>query len=161
MITEYGLRIRDQLRDLAQKVGRQAGFYKGAKMPCFAYFRRGRTTNPAMPYHKARITRSPHQGIVNTKAPLGSCFCHLSGHDGPKDEPKPPIEKRDQQGGNAFMDIAVPDAAMRLVQACGRLLRTEEDSGTITILDKRLLTKRYGKLLLKSLPSFTLAFPES
>ena len=64
----------------------------------------------------------------------------------------------DQQGGNAFIDITVPDASMRLRQACGRLLRTEEDSGTITILDRRLLTKRYGKLLLQSLPDFTQNF---
>ena len=58
------------------------------------------------------------------------------------------------RGGNAFMDITVPDAAMKLVQACGRLLRTENDSGKITILDKRLVTKRYGKLLLSCLPGY-------
>lgn len=57
-------------------------------------------------------------------------------------------------GGNAFMQITVPDAAIKLVQACGRLLRTESDSGTVTILDKRLLTKRYGRALLDSLPPF-------
>ncbi len=61
------------------------------------------------------------------------------------------IEKR---GGNAFMEIAVPDAAMRLVQACGRLLRTESDVGKISILDKRLLTKRYGRVILDSLPPY-------
>ncbi|MEO0443305.1 MAG: ATP-dependent DNA helicase DinG [Pseudomonadota bacterium] len=76
--------------------------------------------------------------------------------------PADPIEAAlaewiEQQGGNAFMDIAVPDAAMRLVQACGRLLRTESDSGKITILDKRLVTKRYGKLLLNCLPGYRLA----
>jgi len=57
-------------------------------------------------------------------------------------------------GGNAFMQITVPDAAMRLVQACGRLLRTEQDSGKISILDKRLISKRYGRALLDSLPPF-------
>ncbi len=59
------------------------------------------------------------------------------------------------QGGNAFMQIAVPDAAIKLVQACGRLLRTETDSGRVTLLDKRILTKRYGQAILDSLPPFT------
>ena len=58
------------------------------------------------------------------------------------------------RGGNAFMEITVPDAALKLLQACGRLLRTETDSGTISILDKRILTKRYGQALLKSLPPY-------
>jgi len=57
-------------------------------------------------------------------------------------------------GGNAFMQITVPDAAIKLVQACGRLLRTESDKGRISILDKRILTKRYGRALLNSLPPF-------
>ncbi|MFT6791556.1 MAG: ATP-dependent DNA helicase DinG, partial [Cellvibrionaceae bacterium] len=60
----------------------------------------------------------------------------------------------DAKGGNAFMDISVADASMRMIQACGRLLRTENDSGVITILDKRLLTKRYGRLLLNILPEY-------
>jgi ATP-dependent DNA helicase DinG len=58
------------------------------------------------------------------------------------------------QGGNAFMQISVPDAAIKLVQACGRLLRTETDQGRVTLLDKRLVTKRYGKAILDSLPPF-------
>ncbi|MGH1486268.1 MAG: ATP-dependent DNA helicase DinG [Cellvibrionaceae bacterium] len=73
--------------------------------------------------------------------------------------PDDPIEASlaewiESKGGNAFMDITVPDAAMKLVQACGRLLRTEKDSGKITIMDKRLVTKRYGKLLLSCLPGY-------
>ncbi|GAB5451063.1 MAG: ATP-dependent DNA helicase DinG [Halioglobus sp.] len=58
------------------------------------------------------------------------------------------------QGRNAFMEISVPDAALRLVQASGRLLRTEEDTGRVTLLDKRVLTKRYGRAILDSLPPF-------
>lgn len=60
-----------------------------------------------------------------------------------------------QQGGNAFMQMSVPDAAVKLVQACGRLLRTESDQGRITILDKRLVSKRYGQAILDALPPFT------
>ena len=61
-------------------------------------------------------------------------------------------------GGNAFMELSVPDAALKLVQACGRLIRTEEDSGVVTIMDRRLLTKRYGKAILSSLPPFKREF---
>lgn len=58
------------------------------------------------------------------------------------------------RGGNPFMEIAVPDASLRLIQACGRLLRTEQDRGTITLLDRRVVTQRYGKAILNALPPF-------
>jgi len=57
-------------------------------------------------------------------------------------------------GGNPFMQISVPDASLKLIQACGRLIRSENDSGTITLLDRRLLTRPYGKAILASLPPF-------
>lgn len=60
----------------------------------------------------------------------------------------------EQQGRNAFMEISVPEAALRLVQACGRLLRNEADSGTVSLLDRRVLEKRYGRELLDALPPF-------
>ncbi|GAB5415091.1 MAG: ATP-dependent DNA helicase DinG [Congregibacter sp.] len=59
------------------------------------------------------------------------------------------------QGRNAFMEISVPDAALRLLQASGRLLRTESDSGKVTLLDRRVVTRRYGRAILDSLPPFT------
>jgi ATP-dependent DNA helicase DinG len=59
------------------------------------------------------------------------------------------------RGGNPFMDITVPDASLKLIQACGRLLRTETDTGKISLLDRRIITKRYGKAILNSLPPFT------
>jgi ATP-dependent DNA helicase DinG len=58
------------------------------------------------------------------------------------------------EGRNAFMEISVPDAALRLVQASGRLLRTEQDSGRVTLLDKRVVSRRYGRAILDSLPPF-------
>jgi ATP-dependent DNA helicase DinG len=60
----------------------------------------------------------------------------------------------ESQGRNSFMEISVPDAALRLVQASGRLLRTEEDTGRVSLLDRRVVTKRYGKAILDSLPPF-------
>ena len=63
-------------------------------------------------------------------------------------------ELAEAEGRNPFMEISVPDAAMKLVQACGRLIRNENDRGRITLLDKRVLTHRYGRALLDSLPPF-------
>ena len=59
-------------------------------------------------------------------------------------------------GRNPFMEVAVPDAGMRLVQASGRLLRKEDDYGQVSILDRRLVDQRYGRLLLQSLPPMPL-----
>ena len=52
------------------------------------------------------------------------------------------------------MELTLPSASVRLVQAAGRLIRKEDDTGVISILDKRLVSQRYGKLLLDSLPPF-------
>lgn len=60
----------------------------------------------------------------------------------------------ESKGRNPFMEISVPDASVRLIQAVGRLIRTEQDTGRITVLDKRLVSKRYGSLLLDGLPPF-------
>ena len=62
------------------------------------------------------------------------------------------------RGGNAFMQVSVPDASMRMIQASGRLLRTETDTGKVTVLDRRLLSKRYGKALLDAMPPFKRVF---
>ncbi len=63
-------------------------------------------------------------------------------------------EWAEARGRNAFYEISVPDAALKLIQACGRLIRHEDDRGRITMLDKRIVTKRYGKVLLDSLPPY-------
>jgi len=60
------------------------------------------------------------------------------------------------RGGNPFIDLVVPAACLRLVQAAGRLLRRETDHGRITILDRRIIDKGYGKILLRSLPPFSM-----
>ena len=65
-------------------------------------------------------------------------------------------ELLEAQGRDPFMEISVPDAAQKLVQASGRLLRTEEDEGRVTLLDTRLISRRYGRVILESLPAFSL-----
>ena len=77
--------------------------------------------------------------------------------------PTSPVEQAQAEyvsakGGNPFMSLSVPDTSKKLVQACGRLLRNEMDEGVITLLDKRVVTKRYGKQLLDSLPPFARVF---
>lgn len=57
-------------------------------------------------------------------------------------------------GRNPFMAMAVPEAGFRLVQAAGRLLRTEADTGRVTVLDRRLADMPYGRLMLDALPPF-------
>ncbi len=55
------------------------------------------------------------------------------------------------QGKNPFYSLALPKAILRLRQGMGRLLRTRDDYGTIFVLDPRLLTRRYGQVILGNL----------
>jgi ATP-dependent DNA helicase DinG len=57
-----------------------------------------------------------------------------------------------KNGGNAFMDYQVPQAAIALKQGVGRLIRDVSDKGICTICDKRIVNKAYGKRLLSALP---------
>lgn len=54
--------------------------------------------------------------------------------------------------GNAFMQLAVPDAAMKLKQGFGRLIRKSTDFGTVLILDARIIQRPYGRVFFNSLP---------
>ena len=60
----------------------------------------------------------------------------------------------DRRGGNSFMEISVPDAARKLEQRVGRLIRTESDKGRVMVLDTRLWTTRFGRSMLRGLPPF-------
>lgn len=60
----------------------------------------------------------------------------------------------EKNGGNSFWDIAVPGVSIKLLQACGRLLRSESDVGRVSLLDNRILRKSYGQQLLACLPPF-------
>ncbi|PID42188.1 MAG: ATP-dependent DNA helicase DinG [Proteobacteria bacterium] len=62
----------------------------------------------------------------------------------------------ESRGGNPFMELTLPQAAVRLKQSCGRLIRNEKDRGKISLLDNRAVTRRYGKYLIDSLPPFRL-----
>lgn len=62
------------------------------------------------------------------------------------------IEAVRATGGNPFDDYQVPQAALSLRQGFGRLIRTRTDRGIVALGDTRVLTKRYGKQLVASLP---------
>lgn len=61
-------------------------------------------------------------------------------------------ERMDERGENAFMNYLVPNAALALKQGFGRLIRTASDRGIVAVLDRRLTSKGYGRVFLKSLP---------
>ncbi len=56
------------------------------------------------------------------------------------------------KGGNPFTDIHLPQAIIWLKQGFGRLIRSASDRGVVAILDKRIMTKFYGKKFITSLP---------
>jgi ATP-dependent DNA helicase DinG len=56
------------------------------------------------------------------------------------------------EGRDGFSELQVPAAALALRQGFGRLVRTREDRGLVAILDRRLVTKGYGRAFLATLP---------
>jgi ATP-dependent DNA helicase DinG len=62
------------------------------------------------------------------------------------------IERIADQGENPFYHYQIPAAIITLKQGLGRLIRSTDDRGVLSILDSRILTKQYGKLFLQSLP---------
>ncbi|HPB66867.1 MAG TPA: helicase C-terminal domain-containing protein [Spirochaetales bacterium] len=71
--------------------------------------------------------------------------------------PTDPVQKArsediERRGGNSFMDLSLPEAVIRFKQGFGRLIRHSNDRGAVVVLDVRLLTKRYGRVFVSSLP---------
>ena len=60
----------------------------------------------------------------------------------------------DEAGGSGFMQVSLPRAALLLAQGTGRLIRSMDDRGVVAILDSRITSKRYGSILLNSMPPF-------
>jgi ATP-dependent DNA helicase DinG len=74
----------------------------------------------------------------------------------PPDDPvvEAKIRHLKRLGHNAFGKYQLPEAVMLLKQGAGRLIRDEHDRGVLMILDERLLSRSYGKVVLASLPPF-------
>ncbi|MHB1272782.1 MAG: ATP-dependent DNA helicase DinG [Rhodanobacter sp.] len=60
----------------------------------------------------------------------------------------------ESRGRNPFIEVSVPEATRLLTQYCGRLIRNETDRGRIVLLDRRVVTRRYGSGMLRALPPF-------
>lgn len=58
------------------------------------------------------------------------------------------------QGRSVFGEVSLPEAHRRLVQACGRLIRSVSDTGRITLLDDRLLDTAWGRRMVDHLPGY-------
>ncbi len=71
----------------------------------------------------------------------------------PFDVPSDPIfSARSETFDNSFFQYSIPEAVLRFRQGFGRLNRRQSDEGVVLILDKRILTKRYGQMFLEALP---------
>ncbi len=61
-------------------------------------------------------------------------------------------EAAERAGLSAFSAVDLPRAAILLAQGAGRLIRTSADRGVVAVLDSRLMKRRYGRQILRSLP---------
>jgi ATP-dependent DNA helicase DinG len=75
----------------------------------------------------------------------------------PFKSPQDPVYRRrlqlaQQNGGNPFVDIQIPEATISLRQGVGRLIRDVDDQGIVVLCDNRLNSRSYGTGLIDSLP---------
>ena len=62
------------------------------------------------------------------------------------------IESIKSAGGHPFKEYSIPEAVIKFRQGFGRLIRTRQDKGIVVVLDKRIVTRSYGRSFLESLP---------
>jgi ATP-dependent DNA helicase DinG len=71
----------------------------------------------------------------------------------PFDVPNDPVIAARSEGyEDPFNEYMVPEAILRFTQGFGRLIRTATDQGIAVVMDQRVLTKRYGRRFIDSLP---------
>ena len=80
--------------------------------------------------------------VVITKLPFGV----------PSD---PIIAARSELYEDSFNEYYLPESILKFRQGFGRLIRTASDRGIVAVMDRRVLTKQYGKMFLQSLPQCT------
>src|SRR5205085_7616025 len=66
------------------------------------------------------------------------------------------IETMRAEGGNPLIELQLPQAVLQLKQGAGRLIRDETDRGVLMLCDPRLVSKSYGRRVVKSLPPMKL-----
>jgi len=63
-----------------------------------------------------------------------------------------------ESGENPFMEFALPNAVIKFKQGFGRLIRSSQDRGIVFICDARIMTARYGKYFIRSIPDVPIHF---
>lgn len=120
-----------------------------------------------MATHRERVQRGEQSVIFGLQAYAegvdlaGELLTHVVLTRIPFAVPDTPLEEAraewiESQGRSSFEEYTLPQTGMKLAQAVGRLLRRETDWGAVTVLDKRLVTSRWGKRLIGGLPPFRL-----
>ncbi|HEX2697453.1 MAG TPA: helicase C-terminal domain-containing protein, partial [Anaerolineales bacterium] len=97
-------------------------------------------------------TRSFWEGVDIPGAALSVVVITKLPFDVPTD---PLIAARSEMYEDSFQEYYLPEAILKFRQGFGRLIRTASDRGIVAILDRRVLTKQYGRLFLESLPQCT------
>ncbi|HUE97653.1 MAG TPA: helicase C-terminal domain-containing protein [Anaerolineales bacterium] len=97
-------------------------------------------------------TRSFWEGVDVPGASLSIVMLTKLPFDVPTD---PLIAARSEMYEDSFQQYYLPEAILKFRQGFGRLIRTASDRGVVAILDRRVLTKQYGRLFLESLPRCT------
>lgn len=112
--------------------------------------------------HKARIDKGQGSilaGVATMAEGLdlpGKYCTHVVITAIPFTVPGTPLEEEraELMGERYFRHHLMPDALVKLIQMVGRLIRTEGDTGKITLYDNRLYSKQYGRDIMKALPNF-------
>jgi DNA polymerase-3 subunit epsilon/ATP-dependent DNA helicase DinG len=97
-------------------------------------------------------TRSFWEGVDVPGTSLSVVFITKLPFDVPTD---PLIAARSEMYEDSFNEYYLPEAILKFRQGFGRLIRTSSDRGVVAIMDRRILTKQYGRLFLESLPGCT------
>ncbi|MBS4215885.1 MULTISPECIES: ATP-dependent DNA helicase DinG [Neobacillus] len=120
---------------------------------------RTRLTRNFQRYEKAILlgTSSFWEGVDIPGEDL-SCLCLVRLPFNSPDEPLTMAKCQiiEESGGNAFFEYSLPEAVLRFKQGFGRLIRTETDRGIVIVFDKRIITTKYGKAFLNSIPPVTI-----
>lgn len=114
--------------------------------------------------HRARIDQGEGSTLAGVATlseglDLAGAYCsHVCVVALPFSAPHSPVEAElaERLGSRYFSERSLPDAALRMTQMAGRLLRRESDFGRITVFDRRLTDTNYGQEILKAMPGFTL-----
>ncbi len=97
-------------------------------------------------------TRSFWEGVDVPGDALSVVFITKLPFEVPSD---PIISARSELYEDSFNEYYLPEAILKFRQGFGRLIRTASDRGIVAILDRRVLTKQYGRMFLESLPPCT------